>query len=79
MESVPDIPTALLHRAYATADAQLAAKDATIARLVGALTVTRAIVVDGAMTGFNCHDGDWAERLYTNNGAITAAIKEAAQ
>jgi hypothetical protein len=39
------------------------------------LTTTRALVAEAAMTGFNCHDGDWAERLYANQARLTEAIK----
>lgn len=45
-------------------------------RLKKVLTDTRAIVCDGAMTGFNCHDGDWADRLYKNNGTISDVLRE---
>jgi hypothetical protein len=33
-------------------------------RLRSALTYVRSIIKDGAMTGFNPLDGDWAERLF---------------
>lgn len=45
--------------------------------LVDALKATRALVAEAAVTGFNCHDGDWAERLYTNQAVISAALRKA--
>jgi hypothetical protein len=41
--------------------------------LVEAIKLVRSIIVDGAKTGFNCHDGDWADRLYASQG-ITQPI-----
>lgn len=38
---------------------------------------TRGLVSEAAATGFNCHDGDWAERIYANQAALTAAIRKA--
>ncbi|TCL70599.1 hypothetical protein [Rhizobium sp. BK251] len=46
-----------------------------VERLREAIRTTRAIVCDGALVGFNPLEGDWAERLYTNNGSLTAALK----
>lgn len=34
------------------------------------LVETRSLVAEGAMVGFNPHDGDWAERLFVNQGKI---------
>ena len=42
--------------------------------MLAALKEPRALVVEAAMTGFNCHDGDWAERLFRNQGSLTNAI-----
>lgn len=39
-----------------------------------AIERTRAIVAEAAMTGFNWKDGDWAERLFANQAALTAAL-----
>lgn len=36
---------------------------------------TRAIVGRAALTGFNCHDGDWVEELFVNNGKLTEALE----
>jgi hypothetical protein len=47
--------------------------------MLEALNTTRALVAEAAMTGFNCHDGDWAERLFRNQGSLTAAIALATQ
>lgn len=40
-----------------------------------ALDLVRGIIVEAAMTGFNCHDGDWAERLYASQADTCAAVK----
>ena len=47
-----------------------------IANLEGVLQETQRLVTAGAMTGFNRHDGDWAERLYRNQGSIDRALKQ---
>jgi hypothetical protein len=47
------------------------AKEQQLAEAKKVITGTRTIVVDAAMTGFNCHDGDWAERLFKNNGELS--------
>ena len=49
--------------------------DARIAELEEALITTRALVVEGAVTGFNYALGDWADRLYQNNGNISNALR----
>jgi hypothetical protein len=41
-----------------------------------ALRHVRAIITDGALTGFNCLDGDWAERLYASQALTHAAVRE---
>lgn len=45
--------------------------------LLAALLHVRALIVEGAMTGFNCHDGDWAERLFASQGMSHDAVKKA--
>lgn len=40
-----------------------------------ALELVRAIIVEAALTGFNCHTGDWAERLYASQADTHAAVK----
>lgn len=45
--------------------------------LLAALLSVRQIIVDGAMTGFNPKDGDWAERLYLSQAKSYAAIARA--
>jgi hypothetical protein len=47
------------------------------AELVEAIQLVRSIIVDGATTGFNCHDGDWAERLYTSQAVTHRALARA--
>lgn len=47
-----------------------------IERLRKIILDTREIVKDGAMTGFNCHDGDWAERLFVNNGNLSRGLTD---
>ena len=50
-------------------------RDARIAELEAALSTTHRLIVEAAMTGFNCHDGDWAERLFVNQGSINDALR----
>ena len=45
-----------------------------IKALEDSLRTTRELVCEGAVEGFNPHAGDWADRLYTNNGAISALV-----
>jgi hypothetical protein len=45
--------------------------------LLAALLNVRKIISEGAATGFNCHDGDWAERLFASQAMTTAAIAKA--
>lgn len=47
--------------------------------MLAALKNVQKIISEGAMTGFNCHDGDWAERLFTSQQVTSAAIKKATQ
>lgn len=39
-----------------------------------AITLVRSIIKDGAMTGFNCHDGDWADRLFRSQSVTFSAL-----
>ena len=48
---------------------------ARIAELEAALITTRALVCEGATVGFNFADGDWADRLYQNNGNISNTLR----
>lgn len=43
--------------------------------LRAALTHVREIIKEGALTGFNCHDGDWAERLFASQGVTFNALR----
>jgi hypothetical protein len=45
--------------------------------LVAALRAVQKIISEAAMTGFNCHDGDWAERLFFSQQATSAALSKA--
>lgn len=45
--------------------------------LLAALTNVRGLIAEAAMTGFNCRDGDWAERLYVSQQVSSDAIKKA--
>lgn len=56
--------------------ARAEAAEAETKRLRELLENTRSIVCDGALTGFNCHEGDWAIRLYRNNGDISEALRD---
>ena len=53
----------------------LKAQKDRIEALEAALRRTNKIVAEGAATGFNCHDGDWAERLFANQGKITKVLQ----
>lgn len=52
------------------------ALEAEIAKLREALKLVRGIIVEGALTGFNPQDGDWAERLFVSQGATHAALEQ---
>ena len=39
-----------------------------------ALEETQNLVVQGALTGFNPKDGDWAQKLFDNQAEISAAL-----
>lgn len=41
-----------------------------------ALELVRSIIADGALTGFNCHSGDWAERLFKSQAVTFTALKQ---
>ena len=45
--------------------------------MLTALTAVNKLVSEAAMTGFNCHDGNWAERLFQSQQATSRAIKKA--
>lgn len=45
--------------------------------MLAALQAVNKIISEGALTGFNCHDGDWAERLFHSQQATSRAIKRA--
>lgn len=47
--------------------------------LLEAIISTRKLVSEAAMTGFNCHDGDWAERLFANQAGLSAALAKATE
>ena len=51
------------------------AHETRIAELEAALITTRALVCEGATVGFNFADGDWADRLYQNNGNISNTLR----
>lgn len=46
-----------------------------VAYILTVLKKTRGLVVDAAVVGFNYKEGNWAIDFYTNNGALTNAIK----
>lgn len=45
--------------------------------MLAQLIAVRGIIAEGAMTGFNQLDGDWAERLFKSQGQTTDAINKA--
>lgn len=74
--------SASMARGPATPDAELEANAELVRRAVNsydamlaALKQVRALVGEGATTGFNPLDGDWADRLYANNADLTRAIR----
>lgn len=42
--------------------------------LVAAVEHVRSIISEASATGFNCHDGDWAERLFASQGWTCKAL-----
>jgi hypothetical protein len=46
-------------------------------QMLEALRNVQKLISEAAMTGFNCHDGDWAERLFASQQVTSAAIKSA--
>lgn len=42
---------------------------------VEALSDVHKLVTEAALTGFNCHDGDWATRLFESQQRTSAALK----
>ena len=45
--------------------------------MLAALKAVNKLITEAAMTGFNCHDGDWAERLFHSQQATSNAIRKA--
>lgn len=45
--------------------------------LLDSLIKVRALIVEAAATGFNCHDGDWAERLFASQSFTHDAVTKA--
>ena len=45
--------------------------------MLEALHSVNKLISEAAMTGFNCHDGDWAERLFFSQQATSDAIRKA--
>lgn len=65
------------HAADDPADMALFPVISAALEMFSALLAVRKIIIDGAMTGFNCHDGDWAERLFASQQVTHAAITKA--
>jgi hypothetical protein len=42
-----------------------------------ALLAVNKLIAEGALTGFNCKDGDWAERLFTSQQDTSRALAKA--
>lgn len=42
----------------------------------GALKEVNKIIAEGASEGFNCHNGDWAERLFHSQRATSRFLKK---
>jgi hypothetical protein len=45
--------------------------------MLAALYNVRKLISEAAMTGFNCKDGDWAERLFASQAVTSDAINKA--
>ena len=45
--------------------------------MLAALRNVQKLIAEAAMTGFNCHDGDWAERLFASQHDTSTAIAKA--
>ena len=45
--------------------------------LLRELQAVRSLIAEAAMTGFNCREGDWAERLFASQGSSAEAVKKA--
>ncbi len=45
--------------------------------MLAALRNVQKLIAEASMTGFNCHDGEWAERLFFSQQVTSAAIKKA--
>ena len=45
--------------------------------MFAALRNVQALIVEAAMTGFNCHSGTWAVRLYESQQDTSAALAKA--
>lgn len=56
------------------AAALLSSQAARILELEAVLRTTRTLVSEAALTGFNCHEGKWAEQLYANQAAISKMV-----
>lgn len=50
---------------------------AALPDLYYALKATHRLIAEGAAEGFRPDAGDWAERLFTNQGRIYAALRKA--
>lgn len=50
---------------------------AHIEELEKALRNVQKLISEAAMTGFNCHDGDWAERLFASQQVTSRVLKSA--
>ena len=60
--------------AQEVADARLIA---SAPEMLAALELVRSIISEAALTGFNCKDGDWAERLFASQHVTFEAVKKA--
>lgn len=70
----------VMARVEAGAQDQAEAYAALIAaapKMYDALAAVNRLIAEAAMTGFNCHDGDWAQRLYDSQQETSTALREA--
>jgi len=65
-----------IHHQHEKADANARLISAAPEMFEALLTVNK-LIAEAASTGFNCHDGDWAERLFRSQQATSEALRKA--
>lgn len=73
--SIVNPGTAGLQESLDAAAKRIGEQRLEIGELKAALSAVHRIIVDASMTGFNCHEGDWAERLFFSQQATSRALR----